>query len=75
MKDTSLINFGPSGGGVGTSQNFKTAFKYKQGTWNITLVKIIGLTGNLPGTPISTSLPGGLGAPFFDFTSGSCSIQ
>jgi hypothetical protein len=75
MKDTSAISFPASGAGV-ASAPYKTAFKYQQGTWVITLVKIIGVTGNLSGTPLTTTLPGSLGEPTFDFSNGgNCGIQ
>jgi hypothetical protein len=76
MKDTISICFGPGGGTLPVSQGFSTPMQYKQGTWSITLVKIIGLTGNLTvSTPITTSLPAGLGQPIFDFSNGSCLVQ
>ena len=37
--------------------------------------KIVGLTGNLPGLPLTASLPGGVGTPVLAFNGTSCFIQ
>ncbi len=74
MKDTSAITF-PAGPGA-VSATYRTAQKYQQGTWNVTLVKLIGVTGNFSAVPFMTTLPGSLGNPSFDFSGGgACGIQ
>jgi len=71
MKVDIPVSFPPSGGGVPSSVPFSTGLSFKQGTWQITKAQVVGLTGQLPGLPITVSLPGGLGTPDLDFTAGT----
>ena len=69
------VSFPPSGGGVPSTASFNTPMSFKQGTWQITQAKIVGLTGNLPGLPLTASLPGGVGTPILAFSGNSCVRQ
>jgi hypothetical protein len=67
------------GGSSGSQSDFKTALKYKQGTWQITDAYITLSPTNaavkhspLAGLPVSAVLPGLIGSPVFDFRGGSC---
>jgi hypothetical protein len=70
-EDTVALQF-PQGGTAGSQASFKTQQIYKQGTWQITNAKVTGLTGQLPGLPVTLQLPGGVGSPVLDFTGGRC---
>jgi hypothetical protein len=63
------VTFGPSGGGVPSTASFTTPSSFKQGTWQITQAKVLGLTGNLPGLPLTAPLPG---APLLAFNGATC---
>ena len=75
MKEDIKVSF-PANGNFASAAGFRTQLIYKQGTWNITKVQIIGLTGLLPGVsmtaPLTVTLPGN---PVFDFTGGACKVQ
>jgi len=72
MKEDIPVTF-PAKPGFASSASFTTAQTYKQGTWNITKVQVMQLTGALSLTNVQ--LPGDLGKTVFDFTGGSCQIQ
>jgi len=76
MNENININFMPNPG-FASSGGFTTKQIYKQGTWQITKVQIMQLTGASPVTniPRTILLPGSLGNPVFDFTGGTCRIQ
>jgi hypothetical protein len=76
MNENININF-MANLGFASSGAFTTQQIYKQGTWKITKVQIMQLTGALPVTniPRTILLPGSLGNPIFDFTGGTCQIQ
>ncbi len=65
------VSFAPSGGGVPSTASFKTPTSFKQGTWQITQAKIVGLTGNLP-VPLTANLPGEVGTPILAFNGNTC---
>ena len=71
MNEMIPVSFQPSGGGQPSSTNFTTKQIYQQGSWTLATAKIDGLTGAKG--PLSIQVPGGVGAPVLDFTTGSCS--
>jgi hypothetical protein len=69
------VSFQPSGGGVPAVSQFNTGTAFQQGTWQITKAQIVGLTGALPGLPLTVNLPGNPGSPVLDFTSGGQCVR
>lgn len=73
MKEDIPLQFQPSGS-AGSVTPFSTQQIYKQGTWQITSAKVVGLTGAYPNLPFTTQLPGGPGSTNLDFTGGRCPL-
>ena len=72
MNESISMEFDPSGGGQPSSTPFMTKQIYQQGSWTITKAQVQGLTGALPGLPLSVQVPGLSGTPILDFSGGRC---
>ena len=70
MNEMIPVTFQPAGGGQPSSTNFMTKQIYQQGSWTLATAKVEGLTSAKG--PLTIQVPGGLGTPVLDFTTGSC---
>ena len=62
MSETDTIMLSVLGIGVWQG-SFHTNQTYEQGVWQITSAQVQGITGQLPGLPLTINLPGAAGSP------------